>query len=425
MVSTLTGYTLIARDLAAALRRKAAEPAVARETAYYQARIGQVRSVDALMADRRLYAYAVKAYGLEDMTYARAFMRKVLSEGAASRASFANRLADDRYVALARAFDFTQGFSAAGRDGTISDRGPVAPTPAQMTGAVELSGTLDFSGRSEVSFSLATQCDAATTRAATIVLNRTTLAPAVRDLSAVTADEIVAAINGQIAATGEPGLAGKVRVGLGVGNRLFLETTASLDLGADGAAGGTGRDADTVAAAGGALRTIAIRNVALSDPSRTALDIGFGTALGPDASARSVTDAYLRQSLESDAGAADTGVRLALYFARKAPTLTSAYDVLGDAALSQVANTVVGLPATSGAATREALERRAGLIAAKIDIASFRDPAKLAAFVRRFAALWDARDGPASAPVLALFGAGAAGVTAETPAAAAALRTGR
>ena len=95
-----------------------------------------------------------------------------------------------------------------------------------------------------------------------------------------------------------------------------------------------------------------------------------------------------------------------------APILRRA-DILGDAALSQVANTVIGLPATSGAATSEALARRADLIAKKIDIASLRDPAKLDAFVRRFAAIWDAQNNTASAPVLALF-TGTGTLDAET-----------
>ena len=143
------------------------------------------------------------------------------------------------------------------------------------------------------------------------------------------------------------------------------------------------------------------------------VDVGFGTALGPDSMAQTVTEAYLRQTLESDAGDEDTGVRLALYFARKAPTLISAYDILGDSALSQVVNTVIGLPTTSSATTSEALSNRAALIARKIDFASFQDPAKVDAFVRRFAAIWDSQNNTASAPVLALF-ANSTSIDAET-----------
>lgn len=235
MTGTFTNYKLIARDLTASLARKAAQPDVARETAYYKAKIGDVKSIDDLLGDRRLFAYAMKAHGLEDMTYARAFMRKVLTEGVSDRTAFANRLADDRYVAFAKAFDF------------------------QTYGA----GT-------------------------------TTLAAA---------------------------------------------------------------NADT-------------------------------------------TGAYLRQSLETDAGNEDTGVRLALYFARQAPTVSSGYGVLADQALSQVVKTVLGLPDVASA---EGIARQATIIEARVDLASFKDPAKLDRFVQRFTAIWDAQNNAASAPVLNLF----------------------
>ncbi|SFL54544.1 DUF1217 domain-containing protein [Methylorubrum salsuginis] len=406
MTDTLTSYRLIAKDLSASLKRKAADPALARETAYYEANISKVKTVDDLMADRRLYTYAMKAYGLEDMTYAKAFMRKVLTEGTGSAASFANRLADERYVAFARAFNFAATVSAAGTDPESFGK---AGGRAGITAPAALAATTDFSGANEARFLIESRIDATTTKSVTVTLNAETLAGLAADVTKVTAEEIAKAINAQITAsgedeiTGETGLKGKVQVGVGVGNSLFFETTAYDSLGADGAVGGTGRNADVTVYAGGKARTLSIRNVPLTGEDKVAVNVGFGTGLGPDASARTVTDAYLRQALESEAGVEDTGVRLALYFARKAPTISSAYDILGDPALSQVANTVIGLPATSGAATSEALARRVRLISSKIDIPSFQDPAKLDAFVRRFAAIWDSQNNTQSAPVLALF----------------------
>ncbi|ABY29092.1 DUF1217 domain-containing protein [Methylorubrum extorquens] len=406
MTDTLTSYRLIAKDLPASLSRKAAEPMVARETAYYEAHIGRVKTVDDLLGDQRLYAYAMKAYGLEDMTYAKAFMRKVLEEGAASAASFANRLADDRYTAFAKAFSFGQGVTATGADPA---RFGEQARAASLSAPKLLADTYDFSGRAEASFLVESRLDATTTQSVTIRLNAQTLAGQVANPAKVTPAEIAAAVAAQIEASA---LKGKVQAGLAADGSLFFETTALTDLGADGAYGGTGRDTDTLVNVGGPNRTLTIRNAPLS-ANRTAVDVGFGTDLGPDSMAQAVTQAYLRQSLESEAGDADTGVRLALYFARKASTIASAYDILGDAALSQVANTVIGLPATSGAATSEALAKRAQLIAGKIDIASFRDPAKLDAFVRRFAAIWDAQNNTASAPILALF-TGTGSLDAET-----------
>ena len=41
-----------------------------------------------------------------------------------------------------------------------------------------------------------------------------------------------------------------------------------------------------------------------------------------------------------------------------------------------------------------------------IDFASFQDPAKVEAFARRFAAIWDAQNNTATDPILALFSNG-------------------
>lgn len=411
MLSTFTNYALITKDLPATLARKAASPVIARETAYFEARIGAVKSIDDFLGDRRLYAYAMKAFGLEEMTYAKAFMRKVLTEGADSATSFANRLADDRYVAFARAFDFAVGATASGQAAKVTTSGLSAPQPAQLKGTLDLSGPLDFSGANAVSFRLSSQVDAATTKSATIVLSKQTLAAAVPDLKRVTGDDIVAAINAQIEASGDAQLTGKVRAALVTETDLLtntskriltFETTAYTSLGADGAPGGTGAGADAYYDAGGANRTVTIQNAPLPDAGRTALNIGFGTSLPPDARAKSVTEAYLRQTLESDAGSEDTGVRLALYFARMAGGATTGYAILGDSALSQVVKTVLGLP--DGGTSSDALVRQAAIIERKVDLASFKDPQKLDAFIKRFTAIWDAKTNTASDPILALFG---------------------
>nr|WP_302795613.1 DUF1217 domain-containing protein [Shinella daejeonensis] len=99
---------MISSDLQASLKRVAEQPDVKRETEYYLAHIGDVKSIDDFFADSRLYNYAMKAHGLEDMAYAKAFMRKVLTEGADDEAAFANKLSDSRYKELAEALNFAR-----------------------------------------------------------------------------------------------------------------------------------------------------------------------------------------------------------------------------------------------------------------------------------------------------------------------------
>ncbi|UJW76296.1 DUF1217 domain-containing protein [Rhizobium sp. SL42] len=107
MVSTYLSYDLATRDLKSSLNRVASDSQVARETAYFEENIGNVTSVDEFLDDYRLYSFAMKAYGLEEMTYAKAYMKKVLESDLNESTSFANVLSDDRYRNFAAAFQFT------------------------------------------------------------------------------------------------------------------------------------------------------------------------------------------------------------------------------------------------------------------------------------------------------------------------------
>ncbi|WP_439629843.1 DUF1217 domain-containing protein [Shinella sp.] len=106
MLSTYTSYNLITRDMLTSLDRTANETTNARDTAYYKEAIGKVTSVDEFLDDYRLYSYAMKAHGLEEMTYAKAFMRKVLESDLSDANSFVNLLTDERYRTFANAFSF-------------------------------------------------------------------------------------------------------------------------------------------------------------------------------------------------------------------------------------------------------------------------------------------------------------------------------
>ena len=235
MLTTLAGYTLIASNLTRSLDNVADKPLVSRETEYYLAHIEDVKSIDDFLADKRLFAYAMKAFGLSDLTYAKALMRKVLVEGIDEADSLANTLTDLRYRDFAETFNF-------------------------------------------------------------------------------------------------------VRYG---------EATTVFDRARQG-----------------------------------------------------TVDRYLRQTLEEDAGAQNEGVRLALYFQRKASSITSPLSILADRALIQVVQTALGIPAATSAMD---IDKQAEMIAAKLDIDDLKDPKKLAAFLTRFAVLWDVGNGssnPTSPSVL-------------------------
>jgi Protein of unknown function (DUF1217) len=228
VLTTLAGYTSIASDLPRSLDNVAAKPQVSRETEYYLSHIEDVKSVDDFLADRRLFAYAMKAFGLGDLTYAKALMRKVLVEGVDQTDSLANTLTDQRYREFAEAFNFAR----YGDTTTIFDR----------------------------------------TRQGTV-------------------------------------------------------------------------------------------------------------------------DRYLRQTLEEDAGGQNEGVRLALYFARKAQDITSPYDILADVALLKVAQTALGIPPATSAID---VDKQAEMLTKKLNIDDLQDPDKVATFLKRFASLWDLNNGSSS-----------------------------
>jgi hypothetical protein len=222
MLSTIADYQRISKDMNKSLSLTAKKPDVNRDTTYYLANIGKVKTIDDFLKDYRLYSYAMKAYGLSDMVYAKAFMRKVLTEGVSDSKSFANKLTDPRY----RDFATTFNFAALGANAT--------------------------------------------------------------------------------------------------------KTTAAQT----------------------------------------------GTATN-----------YVQQVMEQDIGNQNEGVRLALYFTRKASSIKTSYQILADKALTQVVQTALGLPPSISSAD---IDKQASMLTKMIKLTDFQDPAKVAKFAQRFAAMWDA-----------------------------------
>lgn len=73
---------------------------------YFREKIGGITSAEELVSDRRLTSVALGAFGLDDDINNRYFVQKVLEEGTLDSDSFANRLSDKRYFAMAEAFSF-------------------------------------------------------------------------------------------------------------------------------------------------------------------------------------------------------------------------------------------------------------------------------------------------------------------------------
>jgi Protein of unknown function (DUF1217) len=106
MTTTTADYLSVTQNLARYKAMTAAEPAVKTATAYYNANIGKVTSVQDFVGNYRLLSYALNAYGLGDQINATGLITKVLEGGVSNPKSLANTLSDSRWKAFAAAFDF-------------------------------------------------------------------------------------------------------------------------------------------------------------------------------------------------------------------------------------------------------------------------------------------------------------------------------
>src|SRR5579871_6154443 len=107
MTTTTAAYLSVSQNIARYRAMTTAEPGVKSAGAYYQAKIGNVTSIQDFVGNYRLLSYALDAYGLGDQVRNTALIKKVLEGGVSSPQSLANTLSDSRWKAFAAAFDFT------------------------------------------------------------------------------------------------------------------------------------------------------------------------------------------------------------------------------------------------------------------------------------------------------------------------------
>lgn len=105
-LSGLPGWAMLNRTMDSQTAAFDAAPEIVRDTDYFEANIGSVRTAADLVSDRRLLRVALGAFGLQDDIDNRFLIRKVLEEGVASPDALANKLSDERYKQLSSAFGF-------------------------------------------------------------------------------------------------------------------------------------------------------------------------------------------------------------------------------------------------------------------------------------------------------------------------------
>ncbi|WP_158555194.1 DUF1217 domain-containing protein [Fulvimarina endophytica] len=107
MLSTLQTFQFYTRDTSRIMDQIKSDPMNKRDMEYYRENISKVKSVDEFMSDYRLYSYAMTAFGLAEQVESRGLIRKVLESDIDQPLSLVNKIGDDRYRELYKAFNFT------------------------------------------------------------------------------------------------------------------------------------------------------------------------------------------------------------------------------------------------------------------------------------------------------------------------------
>ncbi|TPN12142.1 DUF1217 domain-containing protein [Mesorhizobium sp. B2-1-3] len=306
------------------------------EADYYAANISKVKSIDDLMADKRLLTFAMASYGLDASTETPRQIRAMLEGGVSDPNSPANKLTDKRYANFVTAFDFAQyGDQTTSRDAVLKDTPKIYTTESAL-GLIKPNA--DYI-KSETAYYLA----------------NITNVKSIDDLMA----------NSRL-------------YNYALSAYALDPATESKDLIRSVLAGGV-RDPDSVA---NKMTNKAYAGLASSFNFEQYAEAATTT----NPAQQPTVDKYMRQTLEEDAGQTNEGVRLALYFQRKAPDITSWYNVLADTALASVVRTVLGLPDSFATAD---VDKQAQLFEQKLDISDFSDPEKLGKFLTRFTSMYE------------------------------------
>ena len=105
-MTTLSTYLSVSKNIERWRQVTLKNPDVQIETQYYRSRFPKISSIDDFIKDRRLFAYALRAFGLGDRIQATALMRRALEQGVDKPDALARKLNDLGVLDFAKTFDF-------------------------------------------------------------------------------------------------------------------------------------------------------------------------------------------------------------------------------------------------------------------------------------------------------------------------------
>lgn len=338
----------------------AAVAAENKATSNYNSLINTKSSVDDLLKDDDLYTYALQAFGLDPSTESKTKIRQVLTSDLSNPASFANTQGDARYKKLAAAFNF-------GTDGK-AQQVRRAETENDELATISLYGATLGSKPTDAQ-------TAASKTEGTYYHNTITSIGSVDDL--LKDKRLVAYI------TKAYGLDGAK-----LSDDTLRKILTSDPMDPKSFVNQKGQDPK--------FRDLAAAFNFDADGKAKRVQVQSAQTIS---NVLETTDGYVRQTMETDAGTQNEGVRLGLYFQRKAATIKTPLDILADKALYQVVRTALGLPDTVAQAD---LDVQQAMITKRLDVADFQDPKKVDKFLAQFAAMYDASNNAATASSAAL-----------------------
>ena len=143
----------------------------------------------------------------------------------------------------------------------------------------------------------------------------------------------------------------------------------------------------------------------LADPRFRQLAQAFNFAAGGASKVQdsafqdSVVQNYVTAAFEQNAAQTNPGVRLALYFKRMAPTITSWYQVLGDVPLYKVMTTTFNVQALGPS---DDVDKQSQFLEKRVGIANLQDPKFVDRFVTRFLTMYDQANDTSSSGIVSL-----------------------
>jgi hypothetical protein len=332
----LAGWKLLQGKGPADFKVFARDPMLQRDIAYLRETLPKKLTAQDLLADRRLQTMVLKAYGLDSQVGFDALMRKVLNSNPDDPTSVAARMVDYRYRQIAADLNYgglgIPEIPAVPSSTTLQVEGLMPgqsfTAASGSMGGVRI-GTVDLTG-------LTRRTDIAAV-----------LQAAFRKADGGQTDISVTALGVKMVFTDAKGR--------GKGDLSF--TT----------------DPDSTARAFLLAETAGSRLVPASG----------GTKVTRAATIDAIVARYTQARFEESLGESSDSLRRAVYAKRMLPQLSSWYSVIADRNLATVVQSALGLPPSFGQID---VDRQKAMLEKRMDLADFKDPAKLGKIIERYVA---------------------------------------